>query len=59
MSDYPKHPYKRGDKVIFHDENQLEVKGLVMEVTDHPDFVCVRVELSDGSGFYTAKLRRT
>ena len=50
--------YQFGDKVLFLDENQLEIRGVVRDRTEYADMTELLIEL-DGGGYYSAKLRKT
>jgi len=50
--------YHFGKHVIFHDEDQCEIRGVVRDRKDLKDLVVLAIELDDGAGWYHAKLMR-
>ena len=46
-------PWRFGDHVIFHDENQHEIRGIVRDREDYQDRIILLIEL-DAGGYYRA-----
>lgn len=57
MANEQKKPYQFGDHVLFIDENQCEICGIVRDRKEYNDFIELLIEL-DGGGHYRAKLRK-
>jgi biotin-(acetyl-CoA carboxylase) ligase len=57
MNDLAKREYKIGQKVLFLDEGQCEIRGIVRRMKDFDDRLELVIEL-DGGGYYTAMLRK-
>lgn len=57
MANEHKKPYQFGDHVLFVDENQCEIRGIVRDRKEYDDFIELLIEL-DGGGYYRAKLRK-
>jgi hypothetical protein len=49
--------YKLGQRVLFIDENQCEIIGVVKDREDNPDYLYLLIEL-DGGGYYHATLKK-
>jgi len=50
--------YKYREHVIFHDENQCEVKGVVLDETDYDDRIILLIELDNDEGYYHATIMK-
>lgn len=48
--------YKFGDHVIFHDDAQQEIRGVVRDRDDYPDRTMFLIELDNDEGWYHATL---
>lgn len=50
--------YKFREHVIFHDENQCEVKGEVLDETNYHDRTILLIELDNDEGYYRATIMK-
>lgn len=50
--------YKFREHVIFHDDKQCEIRGLVIQEDNYDDRVVLLIELDDKEGHYTATIMR-
>ena len=51
--------YTVGQKVLFHDENQYEIRGLNVGMEDLKDRLIIKVKLDTGGIYYATLMKRT